>query len=154
MGCVQIVLAPEGRRERVLPARALTATHGSVAAKTISNSPITFGLDEKGPPSGRASRPSGRRGADKRIIEAYGFDLSPLAIRYEEFVRLAAEAQIERTRAKALGKRKTIARRAVYQAGETLASVGPMPEGWSELVMKTARLTRLPAGTSEELAFA
>ena len=51
----------------------------------------------------------GRRGADKRIIEAYGFDLS-LATRYEEFVRLAAEAQIERTRAKALRKRKTIAR--------------------------------------------
>jgi hypothetical protein len=67
-------------------------------------------------------------------------------------VRLAAEAQIERTRAKALGKRKTIARRAIYQAGETLASVGPMPEGW--LVMETARLTRLPAVTSEELAFA
>lgn len=49
----------------------------------------------------------GRRGADKRIIEAYGFDLSPLATRYEEFVRLAAEAQIERTRAKAPNARQS-----------------------------------------------
>jgi hypothetical protein len=29
----------------------------------------------------------GRRGPDGRIIEAYGFDLSPLAQRYDEFVQ-------------------------------------------------------------------
>ena len=30
------------------------------------------------------------------IVEAYGFDLSPLAARYAEFMRLAAEAKAER----------------------------------------------------------
>jgi replication initiation protein RepC len=93
----------------------------------------------------------GRRGPDKRIIEGYGFDLSLLATRHEEFVRLAAEAQVERTHAKALRKRKTIARRAVYQAGETLAGLGPMPEGWPALATETARLVRLPGGTCQEL---
>src|ERR1700689_3124539 len=33
----------------------------------------------------------GRRGPDGRIIAAYGFDLSPLAVRYDEFIRIAAE---------------------------------------------------------------
>ena len=46
----------------------------------------------------------GRRGPDGRIIEAYGFDLTPLAQRYDEFVRIAAEAKIERERMKALAQ--------------------------------------------------
>lgn len=37
----------------------------------------------------------GRRGPDGHIIEASGFDLSPLAQRYDEFVHLAAEARLE-----------------------------------------------------------
>ena len=40
----------------------------------------------------------GRRDAKGRIIEAYGFDLSPLAQRYDEFVKIAAAARIERKR--------------------------------------------------------
>ena len=40
----------------------------------------------------------GRRGPDKRIIEAYGFDLTPIAQRYEEFVRIAGAARTERNR--------------------------------------------------------
>jgi replication initiation protein RepC len=35
----------------------------------------------------------GRRGPDKKILEAFGFDLSPLAQRYDEFVRIAGEAR-------------------------------------------------------------
>ena len=34
----------------------------------------------------------GRRDDKGRIIEAYGFDLSPLAQRYDEFVKIAAAA--------------------------------------------------------------
>ena len=37
----------------------------------------------------------GRRGPDGRIIEAFGFDLSPLALRHDEFIRLAATAKVE-----------------------------------------------------------
>ena len=70
----------------------------------------------------------GRRGPDGRIIEAYGFDLSPLAVRYDEFIRIAAEAKVERERMKALRKRATIARRAIRQVGEALASArSPAP---------------------------
>src|SRR6202012_2805044 len=69
----------------------------------------------------------GRRDAEGRIIEAYGFDLSPLAYRYEEFIRLAAEAKTERTRMKALRGRVTLARRAIRQAGETLEAMQALP---------------------------
>ncbi len=97
----------------------------------------------------------GRRGPDGRIIEAYGFDLSPLAYRYDEFIRVAAEAKAERERMKALRKRATCARRAIRQIGETLATLldaGP-PE-WPQLAAETAALVKLvrPTGRSEDLA--
>jgi replication initiation protein RepC len=94
----------------------------------------------------------GRRGPDNRIIEAYGFDLSPLAQRADEFIRLAAAGRQEREVAKALRKRKAVARRAIRQVGETLENLGEMPEGWDALAMKTARLSGLAADSSSELA--
>ena len=95
----------------------------------------------------------GRRGPDGRIIEAYGFDLTPLAQRYDEFVRIAAEAKIERERMKALRKRATIARRAIRQVGEALEVVGPLPPEWSRLAAETADLVKAGkrAARSEEL---
>ena len=73
----------------------------------------------------------GRRDPEtKRIIEAFGFDLSPLALRYDEFVRVAAAARVERDRMKGLRRRATLARRAIRQAGEELAARGCEPEGW------------------------
>src|SRR5580698_3347561 len=62
----------------------------------------------------------GRRGPDGRILEAFGFDLSPLAQRYDEFVRLAAAAKVERGRMKDGRRRVTLARRAIRQIGEQL----------------------------------
>lgn len=82
----------------------------------------------------------GRRGPDGRIVEAYGFDLSPLAVRHTEFIRLAAEARLERDRMRALKKRATIARRAIRQVGETLDGLGPLPPGWPQLAADTALL--------------
>jgi hypothetical protein len=38
----------------------------------------------------------GKRDPKGRIVEAYGFDLSPIAARYTEFVRLVEEARAER----------------------------------------------------------
>src|SRR4051794_36624290 len=40
--------------------------------------------------------PQGRRDDKGRIIEAYGFDLSPLAQRCDEFVKIDAVAKVER----------------------------------------------------------
>src|ERR1700733_6827908 len=96
----------------------------------------------------------GRRGSDGRIIEAYGFDVTPLAQRYDEFIRIAAEARVERERMKALRKRGTIARRAIRQAGETLEALGPLPAEWPRLAAETADLIAAArrASRSEELA--
>jgi replication initiation protein RepC len=96
----------------------------------------------------------GRRGTDGRIIEAYGFDLSPLAQRYDEFVRIAAEARAERARMKALRRRATLARRAIRQTGEALAVLGPLPVSWPRLEVETADLIAAArnARRSEDLA--
>src|SRR3984885_2262279 len=96
----------------------------------------------------------GRRGPDGRIIEAYGFDLTPLAQRYDEFIRIAAEAKVERERMKALPKRGTIARGAIRQAGEALEALGPLPPEWPRLAAETADLIAAGRRTrrSEELA--
>ncbi len=96
----------------------------------------------------------GRRGPDGRIIEAYGFDLSPLAQRYDEFVRIAAVAKTERDRMKALRRRVTLARRAIRQAGEALAALSPLPASWPQLEADTAALVvaARQAERSDELA--
>jgi replication initiation protein RepC len=95
----------------------------------------------------------GRRGPDGRIIEAFGFDLSPLAQRYDEFIRLAAEAKVERERMKDGRRRVTLARRAIRQIGEQLAELGTLPASWERLTTDTAALVMAAkaAGRSDEL---
>ena len=83
----------------------------------------------------------GRRDpATGRIVEAYGFDLSPLALRYDEFIRIAAAAKVERQRMKALRRRATLARRAIRQAGEELMVQGQLSEQWPQLEQEVAEL--------------
>jgi replication initiation protein RepC len=96
----------------------------------------------------------GRRDADRRIIEAYGFDLSPLAYRYDEFIRLAAEAKAERDQLRQLRQRATCARRAVRQIGETLAGLDTLPPDWSQFAAETAQLVALirPTKRPDDLA--
>ena len=98
----------------------------------------------------------GRRGPDGKIIEAYGFDLSPLAIRYDEFIRIAAEAKVERAYMKALRGRITFARRSIRQIGEELAALDQLPASWSRLEQETAELvaSARQAERSEILALA
>jgi replication initiation protein RepC len=84
----------------------------------------------------------GRRDANGRIIEAYGFDLSPLAQRYDEFVRIAAAAKVERERMKKLKARKTIARKAIAQAVEELGIQGQDSEALRQLVQDGAELVK------------
>jgi replication initiation protein RepC len=88
----------------------------------------------------------GRRGPDGRIIEAFGFDLTPLAQRYDEFVRLAAAAKVERERMRDGRRRITIARRTIRQIGEQLAELGIMPDGWPQMEADTAVLVRAAKG--------
>jgi replication initiation protein RepC len=68
--------------------------------------------------------PTGRRWGHRdartgRIIEAYGFDLSPIGHRHDEFVALAERAAAEERERAALRRRLTIVRKAIQQIAET-----------------------------------
>src|SRR4051794_3537704 len=79
--------------------------------KALNRSLIEAGLiSMKDSPNGKRY---GRRDHQGRIVEAYGFDLSPLAARYAEFLRLAAEAKAERAEMARLRRRATIARKGI-----------------------------------------
>ncbi|MDX6622002.1 MAG: replication initiation protein RepC [Gaiellales bacterium] len=75
------------------------------------------------------------------IIEAYGFDLSPLAARYGEFMRVAAEARADRVERGRLRRRATIARNGITQILEAVAEYGFAGEEWISLVRESRRLT-------------
>lgn len=96
----------------------------------------------------------GRRDDRGLIVEAYGFDLSPLAFRYDEFIRIAAQARAERERMQALKRRATCARRSLAQIGETLIANGGPPPDWPQLAAAAAeRIAALrKARTPEDLA--
>jgi replication initiation protein RepC len=68
--------------------------------------------------------PTGRRWGHRdaktgRIVEAYGFDLSPIGLRHDEFVALAERAAAEERQRAALRRRLTIGRKAIQQIAET-----------------------------------
>jgi replication initiation protein RepC len=96
----------------------------------------------------------GRRDYKGRITEAYGYDLSPLAFRFDEFIRIAAEARTERERMQRLKRRATCARRAIAQIGETLTTCGALPPDWALLAVETVDLVASirKACTSDDLA--
>ncbi|MCI2400982.1 plasmid replication protein RepC [Aliiroseovarius subalbicans] len=86
----------------------------------------------------------GRRDVDGVIIEAYGFDLSPLSARVEEFEQLRAELQAERELCQRLKRQITVARRMIrarIEAGLSGALSGP----WTQLAgLFEDLLARLP----------
>jgi replication initiation protein RepC len=87
--------------------------------------------------------PQGRRYGHRdkktdRITKAFGFDLSLLMERHEEFKKTAEAAQIERNRMKKLRQRKTLARKAIAQAAEELAAQGHDSEPLRRLMLETA----------------
>ncbi|MBV9480815.1 MAG: replication protein C [Acidobacteria bacterium] len=89
--------------------------------------------------------PQGRRYGHRdpktgRITKAFGFDLSLLMERHEEFKKIAAEAEIERNYMKKLRQRKTLARKAIDQAAEELAVQGYDSEALQCLLQEKAEL--------------
>jgi len=86
----------------------------------------------------------GRRNADGRIVEAYGFDLSPLSARVDEFEGLHAELQAERELCQRLKRQITVARRMIrarIEAAISNALRGP----WSQFTgLFEELLDRLP----------
>jgi replication initiation protein RepC len=100
-------------------------------AKTINRRLIEIGLiSMKDSPNGKRY---GKRDPKGRIVEAYGFDLSPIAARYVEFRRLAEEGRAERLAMGRLRRRATISRKAIVQILETAAEYGLAGEEWTTL---------------------
>jgi replication initiation protein RepC len=84
----------------------------------------------------------GRRDDKGQIMEAYGFDLSPLAVRYAEFVRLAEEGRAEREAMGRLRRRATIARKGIVQILETAHDYGFTGEEWATLEIDTQTIVQ------------
>src|SRR3954454_10135635 len=88
----------------------------------------------------------GIRDPKGRIVEAYGFDLAPLATRHAEFVRLA-EAGKEESRAMGrLRRRATIARKGIGEILETASQYVFAGEEWQGLAFDIRALTRALRG--------
>src|SRR5919112_5241109 len=113
-------------------------------AKAINRRLIELGLiSMKDSPNGKRY---GTRDPKGRIVEAYGFDLSPIAARYGEFCRIAAEARAERLAMGRLRRRATIARKGIVQILEVAAEYGFEGGEWQGLANDMAALTRALRG--------
>ena len=109
--------------------------------KEINRRLIELGLiTMKDSPNGK--RYGRRHEKTGHIIEAYGFDLSPIAMRHAEFVRLAEEGRAERAAMGRLRRRATIARKAITQILETAQEYGFEGGEWIILAHETAALVR------------
>jgi len=99
--------------------------------KAINRALIEVGLiTMKDSPNGKRY---GRRDPRGTIVEAYGFDLSPIAARHAQFARLAEVAREERELMGRLRRRATIARKGIAQILETAAEHRLAGEEWVRL---------------------
>ena len=104
----------------------------SSQVKEINRRLIELGLvTMKDSPNGKRY---GKRDPKGRIVEAYGFDLAPIAARHAEFVRLAEEGRAERAAMGRLRRRATIARKGIIQILETAREYGHEGEEWEHPV--------------------
>lgn len=86
----------------------------------------------------------GRRNADGAIVEAYGFDLSPLSARVEEFEELHVNLRAERELCQRFKRQITVARRMI-RARIDAALNGALRGPWAELTnIFNELLNRLP----------
>lgn len=89
----------------------------------------------------------GHRDAEGMIVEAYGFDLSPLAVQAEAFEQLHSDRQAERSLCQRLRRQITIARRMIRARLEAALNEA-LPGPWARLRgLFDALLTRLPRRT-------
>ena len=81
--------------------------------------------------------PTGRRWGRRhpvtgKIVEAYGFDLSPLAVRYTEFIAAAERARDDRQTRARLRRRLTIGRKAIRQIAEAALEADLPGREWQQ----------------------
>ena len=100
-------------------------------AKRLNRCLIEAGLvTMKDSPNGKRY---GKRDAKGQIVEAYGFDLAPIAARHAEFRQLAEEGRAEREALGRLRRRSTIARKGIVQILETARDYAFDGEEWALL---------------------
>jgi replication initiation protein RepC len=113
---------------------------GVTQAKSLNRHLVEIGLvTMKDSPNGKRY---GKRDAQGRVVEAYGFDLSPLAARLEEFQAVALQSREERERLRHLRRRTTIARKGLDQVLETAAELGLADSVWQQLAEEGRSLAR------------
>ncbi len=86
------------------------------------------------------------KGEGGRILWAYGFDLSPLAARYDEFAKLAADFEQKEAKVQTLKREISSLRRSVL----TLADLGmaemPGVADWSAMICRTHQVSAQARG--------
>jgi replication initiation protein RepC len=109
-----------GMRPIVWPSAAMQGQDlclGVTQVKKLNRQLVEHGLVAmKDSPNGKRY---GHRSPKGRIIEAYGFDLSPMAERMAEFHAIAEEGRAVRLRVQGLRRRATVARNGLRQIIET-----------------------------------
>lgn len=81
----------------------------------------------------------GRRGPDQHIVEAYGFDLSPLALNFDKHKAIALELKAARRARQALKRRATIAVKSTRMLVATALEIGLEAVEWSAIEAATQR---------------
>ena len=124
----------EGSRPIVWPSAALQREAlglGPSQVKSINRHLIELGLvTMKDSPNGKRY---GKRDRAGRIVEAYGFDLSPLYARMSEFQAIALKGRDDREQMRRLRRRATIARNGLLQILDTVAEQGLFDPSWQKL---------------------
>jgi replication initiation protein RepC len=133
----------DGSRPIVWPSAALqrdTLGLGQTQAKALNRYLVELGLvTMKDSPNGKRY---GRRDRQGRIVEAYGFDLSPLFTRMAEFQAVAEQGRALRERMRHLRRRTTIARNGLLQVLETAEEHGFSDATWQALEEEARALAR------------
>lgn len=129
---------------------------GPSQVKNLNRQLVELGLVVmKDSPNGKRY---GRRDPQGRIVEAYGFDLSPLASRHAEFKAEAEAGREERARVQALRRRATIARNGIRQLLETAIEQGITDKEWTVLQDAASVASRgvagIPSSAEMEMAVA
>ncbi|MGH7083995.1 MAG: plasmid replication protein RepC, partial [Acetobacteraceae bacterium] len=102
---------------------------GPAQVKNLNRHLIELGvITAKDSPNGKRY---GRRDKAGNIVLAYGFDLSPLAVRLEEFREAAERARAERAALRDLRRRLTIARNSLRQTFETVREYRLTDTAWT-----------------------
>lgn len=132
-----------GRRPVVWPSAGLQQEAlglGPAQVKNLNRHLIELGLiAAKDSPNGKRY---GRRDKAGNIVLAYGFDLSPLAARLEEFQEAAERARAEREALRDLRRRLTIARNSLRQTFETVREYRLTDVAWTNLESTAAGANR------------